>query len=855
MQRSSHMMRSPRVNSLQQMTSLLITVEQSMVVHMKTSLLLSVILFINVSVLNINNTYAEVTLTASNNISYTFNDQSGGQLITPNEIEDWPRLCIRLNCAGGECASCDTDDIYDVRNQASTLELSGRQRLMATQSIHNLNINRRVFVPNSGQQDADGFIRFFDTLENPTLSPITVSVRYGTIENGLGHVGHAGSQIWRTSTYDANLSVADRWLVIDDQEPNGGDLNVALLLYGSGGVEPSRVRYNQEAGHPQALYWDYDSITIPARSSVALISLIIMEEHRVDALDEVRNLLRLRPVDATFGLSNEQLDHIINADLDPRNASPLADLNGPYNGVEGSPLQISATSSFDLEEGDLIYLWDFDNDGIFGEPGDESAGANVVLTFPQNGEYPIALQVEDPGGKTDFDQVAVNIRNADPTLLNVLTNSPIDEGSNLDVQVEAIDIGVEDVLTYEFDWGMGAGFEIALPNESHRYQQDGVYNAQIKISDQDGGEVRQSFTVTVNNLPPVIQQVLANNPAQEGTDVQFIVQAYDPGSDPLTYSFDFDEDGVFDEVNSTGIATYTFFENGSTVVLIKVQDDQNAETTTQYPLSILNTAPSIDQLVVSDEPYEGRETTITVTASDLGLFDRLTYAFDLDGISGYEIIQPEPVLIHSFDDNGRKEISIKVSDDDGGFVIQQATINVGNLPPEGSLSFEGAGVNEGFITTVDQGVSFEVVAQVTDPSSVDQQSLSYYWDLDDDGIYEQLVAGRRQTLQFDREGFYLVRCLVRDKDLGESVFEREMAVAGRAPQVLSFEVLDEGPYLEGELIRFRLNASDPDPITYRFDFDGDDQFEIESDDSEIHYTFPNEGRYNIIARAEDESGY
>ena len=274
------------------------------------------------------------------------------------------------------------------------------------------------------------------------------------------------------------------------------------------------------------LSWRFNEITIPARQSVNLITIIQVESSRVQALAEARNLVRYRPVDVVFGLDNLERRAIHNVDIDPDNACPIADLNGPYNGNEGQAIQVSAASSFDLEEADLIYRWDLDQDGLFGEAGLESAGANLLITYAQNGDYPIAVEVEDPLGKVDRDQVVINVRNVAPIMDQLLSNSPIGEGERAEVVLNGSDVGVEDVLSYAIDWEGNGTFEVHVnATSSHLYSQDGTYNAQARVSDEDGGFTTVPFEVVVNNLPPTIQQVIANNPSREGAEVRFVVRA------------------------------------------------------------------------------------------------------------------------------------------------------------------------------------------------------------------------------------------------------------------------------------------------------------------------------------------
>ena len=82
------------------------------------------------------------------------------------------------------------------------------------------------------------------------------------------------------------------------------------------------------------------------------------------------------------------------------------------------------------------------------------------------------------------------------------------------------------------------------------------------------------------------------------SEVQFFVQGYDAGQDPLTYSFDFDNDGIFDESNASGEATHIFVENGNYEIRIRITDDAQDFTEQQYTLSVLNTPPQIIEVQI-----------------------------------------------------------------------------------------------------------------------------------------------------------------------------------------------------------------------------------------------------------------
>ncbi len=795
--------------------------------------------------------FADVSLTTPNGFTFQISDQQSGTLNLSNHLQNWPLLCVQAACSEGQCSPCLSSQIYDAQGAASSIELSGSQRAMAMQTLEGIEVERRIYIPLDGPANADGFVRVLDRFYNPSTQAKTISVSLGSLKP-LSTLGSVDSQVWRTSSYDAEFNLSDRWVLIDDDQANSGRSNVVVLYQGAGGVSPDALNHDPVA---RTLSWRFNEITVPARQTVNLITIVQVEANRVQALAEARNLVRYQPADAVFGLDNLSKRAIYNADLDPDNACPIADLNGPYNGNEGQEIQLSAAFSFDLEGADLIFRWDLNQNGIFGEAGLESEGANILITYAQDGDYPVAVEVEDPLGKVDRDQVIVNIRNVAPLMTRSDTNSPIGEGGRLEVVLSGSDVGIQDELSYEIDWEGTGNFEPVEVNSSHIYPQDGVYNAQARVSDTDGGSTIVPLEVVVNNRPPVIQQVLANNPSSEGAEVRFVVQASDPGQDPLTYRFDFNGDGVFERTNTLGEASAVFDEDGSYIVRVEVSDHQGASSQFSYPLSIQNVAPVISNLTMNGEASEGSNVQFVVSASDQGRFDLLTYDFDLDGQEGYEISQSASTLNYQFPDSGLYNIKVRVSDDEGAFATRAMVLNVANLPPGASLQFEGDQVRNGVVATANQGASFEVVAQGTDPSYIDAETLTYSWDMNQDGVFEILNSDARQTISFAQEGSYLIRCLVRDKDLGESIIEKEILIAGQPPQLQGISIETEAPYFEGSPVRFHVDAIDTDPLTYEFDFDQDGAFDLESDSATVSWSFPNEGQYDVLVRVSDQSGF
>ena len=195
---------------------------------------------------------------------------------------------------------------------------------------------------------------------------------------------------------------------------------------------------------------------------------------------------------------------------------------------------------------------------------DDSNDSSLLLTpdvndpirrqLLQAGEHLFYLEVTDAGGKTDVDVARITVRDVPPSILDVTVvgqvgdttaANVVDEGSELTLNIQMNERNFPDPYTFSYDWDISDGnrFDVlASPNaqQTHRYTQDGVYTGRVVVRDDDGvtPDERQ-FTVTVNNVAPVINQIepLEIVLLTEGVPFDISVIAEDAGNDPLTYSY------------------------------------------------------------------------------------------------------------------------------------------------------------------------------------------------------------------------------------------------------------------------------------------------------------------------------
>jgi hypothetical protein len=205
----------------------------------------------------------------------------------------------------------------------------------------------------------------------------------------------------------------------------------------------------------------------------------------------------------------------------------------------------------------------------------------------------------------------------------------------------------------------------------------------------DTPDATASVMVTVENVPPTA--TLGNDgPQDEGTAVTVsFSNQMDPGTlDSFLYSFDWENDGIYDVVDqASASATYTWYSPGMYTVRGKIADDDGGlnEYTTDVTILPTNTPPTtsgIDNVEVvedaddtvinlfaafDDEQDPDEALTYEITSnSNPDLFTSVT----IDGEAGTLTLDYAP------DTTGTTQITVQATDLGGLFVDTMFTVTV-----------------------------------------------------------------------------------------------------------------------------------------------------------------------------------
>jgi MYXO-CTERM domain-containing protein len=631
-------------------------------------------------------------------------------------------------------------------------------------------------------------------------------------------------------TYTVTLTVTDgdggsatrtAQVVVSDAPPV-----ISVLRGDTEGDEGDEFAFTAAASDPGGLpltyTWDFGDGSMPV-SGVGLTNLT----HTYRRSGAVT--LRLTVSDGV-GTATRTLTVTVN------NVAPtLGEVTIPTEGDEGMALNFVAAAS-DPGDDTLTYTWDF------GDGTPAGTGSPLLHTFADDGAYFVQVTVSDGDGGTDREVRGITIRNVSPRVDELTGDFTGVEGGTFDFQVSASDPG-DDTLTYLWSFGDGSPTERGegLTQVSHVYANGGTFTLSLTVSDEDGGAVTVTRTVTVGGQGPGIVRLEGDTEGDEGSPLAFSALAVEPGNDPITYRWDFgDGTPAVSAVDLTDVE-HTYAEDGDYTLTLTVTDPDGMAQAT-LTVTVNNAPPVILDFVAPTTANEGQSiSTIAIASDPAGRNDPLTYSWSFgdgaDPVSGRS-------ANHTYTNEGSYIITLTVTDDEGASTAQTQEIIVGNVAPSIAQFVGPNTANEG------QEVVFSALA--VDPGG---DTLTYTWTFGDgsDPVSGEDLTSVRKT--FGDNGAFMVRLRVSD---GVAAVERTQMITIRNVSPTITALSGDTTGLERANFAFMGAASDPaganDPLTWRWDFgDGSDP-QVAGDLTAVSHVYQDAGAYTLTLTVTDGDG-
>ena len=276
------------------------------------------------------------------------------------------------------------------------------------------------------------------------------------------------------------------------------------------------------------------------------------------------------------------------------NTPPTVTAGGPYVGLEGTQMQLSA-DAHDVDGDALTYSWSYTVTGT--KPGTDchtvgSSTASTLSIFCDDDAVINATVAVSDGVNTPpvHSDTTLTVGNQNPLAGGVTQQPTAPAGNTVAISVPFSDPGTHDTHTATIDWGdghtsPGTVDEIAgTVTGAHNYAIDNHYTVAVTINDDDDGFVTTSGTVLSDTTAPIITSSVSPAPNGAGwnhspTTVSWT--ANDPlapitsttGCDPTTRSIDTPVAGVIYTCTATSAG-------GTASRSVTVKLDQVAPTLT-----------------------------------------------------------------------------------------------------------------------------------------------------------------------------------------------------------------------------------------------------------------------------------
>jgi len=535
------------------------------------------------------------------------------------------------------------------------------------------------------------------------------------------------------------------------------------------------------------------------------------------------------------------------------NVAPTPIPGGPYTVAEGSSTTLTGTFTDPVDAAGVV--WDLDGDGNFGETGAAASRGNELgssVSFSATGlsgpaTVTVTLKAIDTDNETATATTSVVVTNVAPT---ASAGGPytVAEGSATTLS----GTGADPVDSITFSWDLDADGTFGETGAAGQFGDETgptpTFNAAsisgphtatvtVTVTDANGASTDATTTVVVTNVAPTANAGGPYNVA-EGSVVVLNGAGTDP-VDPVTFSWDLDNDGTFGETgaaasrgNEVG-ASVTFDALGLTApatltVSLFTQDGNGGSATSTTTVTVTNSVPETD----AGGPYsvaEGNTVALSGTGADAGGSVTLTWDLDGDGTfgetgpaasRGNEVGATPIYSAAGVSGPASITVTIRATDNGGTSVTDTAVINVANVAPTSSA---------GGPYTVAEGSATTLTGTGTDP--VD--SITFAWDLDNDGTFGETGAAASHgnevgsTVSFNAatvSGPATVTVSLRVTDAnGDSTFSTTtVTVTNVAPTANA-----NGPYTvaEGSTLALVGTGSDPvDSLSFAWDVDFDDLF-------------------------------
>ncbi len=394
------------------------------------------------------------------------------------------------------------------------------------------------------------------------------------------------------------------------------------------------------------------------------------------------------------------------ADLDPEMFQIVPVFSGVSEGIvyEGEAVQFIPIS----EEADLASFSELDFEGltsqwVLSQNGltiFESEDASFLWDTDVSGKIDVALTLFKSGTLWIERTYSFDVTDVAPVVSSDLDFDwfTIEQGREVRTNFFISDPGTETVEALIVDWGDGQvdtyeGEDIE-GEKSHVYGDNHTSVIITATVVNEDGSFSTSVEKEVFNAVPVAVLGLGGEAleASEGEEALISFGDVDDAAEDLleglTFSFDLDNDGVWDYQGPLSQIKHTFAKSGSYLVTGRVTDQHGASDEFTAEITVADVAPTIGVEVEDSKFNEGSDAVVKLSAFDPG--GDTVNRWDVDWGDGiidtFTDLPVDGLVAHRYLDVGSYEVKVAVTQGEGVFEAEPVHVEVENVLGTASIT-------------------------------------------------------------------------------------------------------------------------------------------------------------------------
>jgi len=307
----------------------------------------------------------------------------------------------------------------------------------------------------------------------------------------------------------------------------------------------------------------------------------------------------------------------------------------------GVPLDVSFSCTATDPDGTIVlYEWDFDGDGTY-DWSDSNTGS-TSHTYKTAGLYKATIRVTDNDGLTGTDSVTITV-GASPTA--TATADPMSGPAPLEVTFTGTGTdtdGTVDLYEWDFDGdGTYDWSSITSGNTTHTYTSSGIFNATLRVTDNDGLIGTDSVLISVSG-PPIAKPRAYPTSGNVPLEVIFFSDGEDLDGSLVDFAWDFDGDGTYDwNSKISENVTYTYNTGGTYNATLKVTDNEGLIGTASLTITVIDPNPERYPTAIADAnpTHGGAPLNVVLIGKGTdpnGTITKYEWDFEGDGIYDWE---------------------------------------------------------------------------------------------------------------------------------------------------------------------------------------------------------------------------